>query len=107
MAKPFVNLVAMLTPKRRWAQFSLGTMLIVVIAVCVSLSVWVHRAQRQQDVESLTVVIRAGKNTRYADVVNVFEALADSKVAKIETEFGGRQTTGVSAVIRARSDTPY
>jgi len=49
MAKPIAKLVSMLTPKRRWAQFSLATMLIVVTVLCVWLSVVVNRAHRQRD----------------------------------------------------------
>jgi hypothetical protein len=33
MAKPFAKLLSMLTPKRRWAQFSLATMFVVVTAL--------------------------------------------------------------------------
>ena len=35
MAKPLPKLLLMLTPKRRWAQFSLLTMLVVVTVLCV------------------------------------------------------------------------
>jgi hypothetical protein len=35
MAKPIAKLVAVLTPKRRWAQFSLATLFVVVTAFCV------------------------------------------------------------------------
>jgi len=49
MAKPLAKLVALLTPKRRWAQFSLATMFVVVTVLCVSLSVVVNRAHRQRD----------------------------------------------------------
>ena len=35
MAKPLAKLLSMLTPKRRWAQFSLGTMFVVVALLCV------------------------------------------------------------------------
>ena len=33
MAKPLAKLLSMLTPKRRWAQFSLGTMFVVLTVV--------------------------------------------------------------------------
>ena len=48
MAKPFSMLVTVVTPKRRWAQFSLFTMFVVVSVLCVLLAV-VHRAQRQRN----------------------------------------------------------
>ncbi|HVC95631.1 MAG TPA: hypothetical protein VND64_18200 [Pirellulales bacterium] len=35
MNDALAKLVALLTPKRRWAQFSLATMFIVVTALCV------------------------------------------------------------------------
>jgi hypothetical protein len=49
MAKPLAKLISMLTPKRRWAQFSLASMFVVVTVLCVSLSVLVNRAHRQRD----------------------------------------------------------
>ena len=49
MAKPLAKLVALITPKRRWAQFSLATMFVVVTALCVWLSVVANRAHRQRD----------------------------------------------------------
>jgi len=49
MAMPLAKLLSMLTLKRRWAQFSLATMLAVVTVLCVSLSVVVNRAHRQRD----------------------------------------------------------
>jgi hypothetical protein len=33
MAKPIAKLVYLLTPKRRWAQFSLATMFVVVTVI--------------------------------------------------------------------------
>jgi hypothetical protein len=48
MPRPFANIVALLTPKRRWAQFSLGSMLIVITALCVWLALLVNRANRQR-----------------------------------------------------------
>ena len=35
MAKPLAKLLSMLTPKRRWAQFSLATMFTAVRTACV------------------------------------------------------------------------
>src|SRR6266849_8492555 len=49
MAKPLSKLISMLTPKRRWAQFSLASMFVVVTVLCVWLSVVVNRAHRQRD----------------------------------------------------------
>lgn len=45
----FAKIVALLKPKRRWAQFSLGTMFVVVAVICVWLAVVVSRAHRQRD----------------------------------------------------------
>jgi hypothetical protein len=42
MAKPLAKLVALLKPKRRWAQFSLATMFVVVTV----LGVWLPLANR-------------------------------------------------------------
>jgi hypothetical protein len=50
MAKPLAKLVKRLTPKRRWAQFSLFTMFVVVTVLCVWLSVVVNRAHRLREV---------------------------------------------------------
>jgi hypothetical protein len=49
MVKPIAKLIRTLTPKRRWAQFSLATMFVVVTVLCVWLSVVVNRAHRQRD----------------------------------------------------------
>jgi hypothetical protein len=49
MAKPIARIVKLLTPKRRWAQFSLATMFVVMTALCVWLAVVVNRAHRQRD----------------------------------------------------------
>jgi Leucine-rich repeat (LRR) protein len=48
MAKPLAKLLSMLTPKRRWAQFSLLTLLLVVAVLCVGLSLVVVPAERQR-----------------------------------------------------------
>lgn len=45
--------VNLLTPKRRWAQFSLGTLLLLVTALCVALAVQVNRARAQREVADL------------------------------------------------------
>jgi hypothetical protein len=49
MVKPLAKLISMLTPKRRWAQFSLASMFVVVTVLCVWLLVVVNRAHRQRD----------------------------------------------------------
>jgi len=49
MAKPFSMLVTVVTPERRWAQFSLATMFVVMTVLCVWLAVVVNRAHQQRD----------------------------------------------------------
>jgi Leucine-rich repeat (LRR) protein len=65
MAKPLAKLLSMLTPKRRWAQFSLATMFVVVTVLCVSLSVVVNRANRQQD--AVAAIEALGGRVEYAE----------------------------------------
>ncbi len=48
MAKPLAKLIALITPRRRWTQFSLATMLAVVTVLCVGLSLIVAPAERQR-----------------------------------------------------------
>jgi hypothetical protein len=48
MAKPLAKLVTLITPKRRWAQFSLATLLLVVTMLCVGLSLVIAPAERQR-----------------------------------------------------------
>jgi len=48
MAKHIAKLISMLTPMRRWAQFSLATLLLVVTVLCVVLSLVVVPAERQR-----------------------------------------------------------
>jgi len=48
MAKPLAKLVALITPKRRWTQFSLLTMSVVVTVLCVGLSLVIVPAERQR-----------------------------------------------------------
>ncbi|HVC95449.1 MAG TPA: hypothetical protein VND64_17260 [Pirellulales bacterium] len=48
MAKPLAKLVALPTPKRRWAQFSLLSLFLVVTVLCVGLSLVVTPAERQR-----------------------------------------------------------
>jgi len=60
MAKPIAKLVALLTPKRRWAQFSLATMLFAVTATCVwcgAISAqWRHCNQQAAAIQALNLV---------------------------------------------------
>lgn len=49
MPKALAKLVFLLTPNRRWARFSLGTMFVVVTGLCVWLAIVVNRAHRQRD----------------------------------------------------------
>jgi biopolymer transport protein ExbD len=44
---------------------------------------------------------------KYAEVVKILNALGEAQVSAIQLETTGPQAPGVSAVIRARSDTPY
>jgi biopolymer transport protein ExbD len=56
---------------------------------------------------SVTVALRAGPATRYAEVVTIVAALREAQVRGIRLEIAGQQGPRVSAVIRARSDAPY
>lgn len=42
------KLVRLLTPRRRWTQFSLASLFLVVTTLCVALGVWSMRAERQR-----------------------------------------------------------
>ncbi|HUY32298.1 MAG TPA: HEAT repeat domain-containing protein [Pirellulales bacterium] len=46
MAKRFAQLISFLTPKRRWVQFRLGTMLLVVTVFCLWLGDYVNPIRR-------------------------------------------------------------
>jgi hypothetical protein len=48
VAKLLARIVKLLTPKRRWAQFSLATMFLVVSLLCVGLALVVGPAERQR-----------------------------------------------------------
>jgi hypothetical protein len=48
MAKPLAKLLLRLRPKRRWAQFSLGTTLLLVTVLCLGLRVWAVPAEGQR-----------------------------------------------------------
>ena len=65
MAKPLAKLLSMLTPKRRWAQFSLATMLVVVTVLCVGLSLVVVPAERQR--RAVVAIERQGGSVEYAE----------------------------------------
>jgi biopolymer transport protein ExbD len=53
------------------------------------------------------VVLHVSAETKYADVVKILKVLGQERVNGIELEIVEQQAAGVSAVIRARSDTPY
>ncbi|HEV3002912.1 MAG TPA: hypothetical protein VGX78_00555, partial [Pirellulales bacterium] len=46
MTNPLAKLVKLMTPKRRWAQFSVATMLLVVTALCIWLADYVRPVRR-------------------------------------------------------------
>jgi len=46
MAKPPVKLLSILRPKRRWAQFSLATLLVVVTVLCFGCTWLVNQVNR-------------------------------------------------------------
>jgi hypothetical protein len=48
MNRPLAKLVDLLIPKRRWAQFSLSTLFVVVTVLCVGLRLVVVPAERQR-----------------------------------------------------------
>jgi hypothetical protein len=51
MAKPLAKLVALLTPKRRWAQFSLKSLLILTAVIGIGLGILSYRhAVQQRDI---------------------------------------------------------
>jgi len=55
---PPAKLVALLKPKRRWAQFSLTTVFVVVTVLCVSLAFAVNRAHRRW--EAVVAIEKSG-----------------------------------------------
>jgi len=65
MAKPVAKLLSIMTPKRRWAQFSLATMFVVMTMLCVWLSAVVNRANRQRD--AVTNIEALGGSVYYWD----------------------------------------
>ena len=63
MAKPLAKLISMLTPKRRWAQFSLLTLFVVVTVLCVWLAIAVNRSNRRR--AAIIAINRLGGWVRY------------------------------------------
>src|SRR5262249_5511343 len=57
--------------------------------------------------ESLTVVLQAGKDTPYEEIVKVIKPLTAAKGTRSQLKGIGRQTPGVTAVLRASGNTPY
>jgi hypothetical protein len=49
MANRLIAIVSLITPKRRWAQFRMATMFVVVTVLCVWLAVVVNRASSQRN----------------------------------------------------------
>ena len=52
-------------------------------------------------------MIRAGAETRYADVFKVLRALDEARVGAVTLDVSGPEKAAISANIRVRSDTPY
>ena len=46
--KPMSNPLPKTNPKRRWLQFSIRTVLLLVTLLCVGLSLWIAPAERQR-----------------------------------------------------------
>jgi hypothetical protein len=63
MAKPFAKLLSMLTPKRRWSQFSLLTLFLVVTVLCVGLRLIVVPAENQR--RAVAAIRAAGGTVLY------------------------------------------
>lgn len=57
--------ILLLKPTRRWAQFSLGTMLAMVTALCVALGMWIVPAERQR--RAVAAIEALGVELRYSD----------------------------------------
>ncbi|HEV3006767.1 MAG TPA: hypothetical protein VGX78_20015 [Pirellulales bacterium] len=63
MLTPLAKLVSVLKPKRQWSQFSLGTMFVVVTAICIWLAAVVNRASRQR--EAVAALSALGAKVEY------------------------------------------
>jgi hypothetical protein len=61
------SLVTKLTPKRRWVQVSLRTVLVLVTVLCVALSLWVVPAERQR--RAVAAIRALGGNISYGKEV--------------------------------------
>lgn len=65
LVEGLLNVWFRLNPKRRWAQFSLGTMFVIVTALCAMLALWVGPAERQRRAVAYFKVI--GGQVEYAE----------------------------------------
>ena len=65
MSKPLSRIANLLKPKRRWVQFSLASMFIVVTVLCGWLGSVTNRARRQR--EAVLVIESWGGRVEYAD----------------------------------------
>jgi biopolymer transport protein ExbD len=81
--------------------------LIASCGVAAALMVLAVPARAGGDSAPVTVLIRAGTETKYAEVVKILKALDEARVGAVELEVPEPKAAGVSAVIRTRSDTPY
>ena len=72
MAKPIAKLVALIKPKRRWAQFSLATLLVVVALLCVGLRLVVVPAENQR--RAVVAIQALGGRVDYARIDQATEA---------------------------------
>jgi hypothetical protein len=63
MSEPVAKIVALLTPKRRWMQFRLGTIFVVVTVLCIWLAAHTNRARKQR--EAVCAIKAWGGSVRY------------------------------------------
>jgi hypothetical protein len=61
----FARIVKLLTPKRRWAQFSLATLFVVVTVLCVALALVVVPAERQR--RAVAAIEAIGGSVEYVE----------------------------------------
>jgi HEAT repeat protein len=79
MAKPVTRLVSLLKPKRRWSQFSLATMFMVVTALCVWLSERVDPIRRlERELNDESEDTRAQAALKLGDLGSRAKAAEDS-----------------------------
>ena len=76
MAKLLAKLIRLPLPKRRWAQLSLRTMLVLVTALCIALAAWVVPAERQR--RAVAAIEAAGGWVGYTDNRDPFAAEYDN-----------------------------